>query len=135
MLYLSCLLIAVAVVRFIIDLHPKAGLSMTTAITNLIFALSLPACGIIGVRDKNLTCIQYFCCCNYFCAFVAFVSVIQFIVLVARNNKGADKYLHTLLLWIVFFMICKLSTPVRKTGRIAQHMARLSCHSWKRIVR
>ena len=67
-LYLSIFLIAVSIVQFIIEWN-SSDLSKMSVITNLIFDLSLPACGIIGVRDKNITCIQYFCCCNYFCNF------------------------------------------------------------------
>jgi len=54
---------------------------------SLLTALSLPACGIIGVRDKNVTCIQYFCCCNYMCAFFTFISLISSIVILASSDE------------------------------------------------
>jgi hypothetical protein len=58
---------------------------------NLLTALALPACGFVGVRDKNLTCLQYFCCCNYLCSFFTFVSFISAMVLLVTSPSGNDR--------------------------------------------
>jgi hypothetical protein len=101
LLYASACLILIAIINFALDIG-EGSLSLSSAIMNLLVALSLPACGIIGVRDKNITCIKYFCCCTYFCAFLTFISIIGYIVLVA---SGKLNYLFRLILVIFFFMV------------------------------
>lgn len=61
LMYVSFCLVVVAIVNFVIDLGSD-DLSLSSAIINLLVALSLPACGFIGVKDKNVTCIQVFVC-------------------------------------------------------------------------
>lgn len=101
LLYMSFCLVIIAVVNFVSDLH-SSTLTLSAAIVNLLVALSLPACGFIGVKDKNVTCIQYFCCCTYVCAFFTFISLISAIVIVA---SGQTKYALQLALFVLFFMI------------------------------
>lgn len=101
LLLTSQCLIVVAIINFVIDMQ-TSGLSISTAIINLLVSLSLPACGIMGVKDRNLTCIQYFCCCTYFCAFLTFISIVSTVVIVAN---GSTKYWYQLVLGALFFAI------------------------------
>jgi len=101
LMYVSFCLVIVAIVNFVIDLG-RSSLTISSAIINLLVALSLPACGFIGVKDKNITCIQYFCCCTYLCAFLTFISMISAVVLLA-NGKGG--YASQLVLFALFFLV------------------------------
>ena len=65
-------------------------LFIDSQVWNLLTALALPSCGFVGVRDKNITCIQYFCCCNYLCAFLTFVSLINAVVMLASSSTEDD---------------------------------------------
>lgn len=106
LLHVSCCLIIVALVNFIWDLG-RSSLTTTGAVWNLLTALALPACGIVGVKDKNITCIQYFCCCNYLCAFLTFVSLISAIVMLITASDQDDTlwYVAQLVLLSFFFVV------------------------------
>lgn len=101
LLYVSFCLVVIAIINFIVDLN-RSSLSLSSAIMNLLVNVSLPACGVIGVKDKNLTCIQYFCCCTYLCAFLTFIALISSIVFIAR---GESSYAVQLVLYLFFFIV------------------------------
>lgn len=57
MLYVTICLVILAIIDFVIYINGDTA-SVSAAVLSLLFALSLPACGIIGVRDNNISCIQ-----------------------------------------------------------------------------
>jgi len=113
MLYMTFCLMVVAIINFVIDLS-QSSVSITSAVLNLLIALSLPACGYIGVRDKNINCIQYFCCCTHFCACLAILSFFSAVILVA---VGQNSYISSIVLFAFFFVV------YWQAGRISQRLA------------
>lgn len=85
----------VALASFIIEIIFGDPAGYLSAVTNLIVALALPFCGLMGVRDRNLQCLQYFCCCSYLCASVTFIALIQIIVFLSH---GKSRYIYLLIL-------------------------------------
>jgi hypothetical protein len=113
MLRLSTFLFAIAVAQFVVEIVAN-GISVASGVLNLIVALALPLCGVIGVRDRNVICLQYFCCMSYVCALVTGVSLITIIVLVSRGQRGffASLVLYAILL-VVYYRGGILSTALQ----------------------
>jgi hypothetical protein len=86
LLWLSALLAMVSVVQFVVEIT-TVGVPVTSGVLNLLVALALPACGFIGVKDRNVTCIQYFCCCTYLCGVVTGISLISVAVLLSKGQR------------------------------------------------
>lgn len=101
LLLISFILILVAIAGFVNDVI-LGSFSIATGVMNLVIALALPFCGIMGVKDKNITCLQYFCCCSYCCAFIALLSLITSIIYVTR---GANSYIVTLVVSVVLMVV------------------------------
>lgn len=101
LMFISLILVLVAIAGFVNDVI-LGSYSIATGIMNLIIALALPFCGVMGVKDKNVTCLQYFCCCSYCCAFVALLSLITSIIYVTR---GANSYIITLVVSVILMVV------------------------------
>jgi hypothetical protein len=92
---------------------------VTSSVLNLLISLALPACGIIGVKDKNITCLQYFCCCSYLTAGLAVISIIIAIISVTRGDKRST----VSLILSIFFLIVYV-----KGGRVSQRLQEQASH-------